>query len=380
MQREAENAENIKAFSNILFKKRRNWVLVVQRHRERRKHKAKMATREMHNTTYKAAGVDIAAGDRAVDLIKNIVRATYTPEVVTGIGGFGGLYSIASLGLKDPVLVSGTDGVGTKLKIAFEMDRHDTVGIDAVAMCVNDVICCGARPLFFLDYLATGRLEPEKAAAIVSGMAAGCKQAGCALIGGEMAEMPGFYADGEYDIAGFCVGAVDRGSIVDGSRIEAGDVLLGLASAGLHSNGFSLVRKVVELAGLDLKARLPELGAALGETLLTPTKIYTREVAALTGGFNVRGIAHITGGGLEGNVSRIIPAGLRLEIDWSAWPRPAVFDVVQQYGHVAEEEMRGVFNLGIGMVVIMPPADAEKALAGAMKSEFGLFRVGGVAG
>jgi phosphoribosylformylglycinamidine cyclo-ligase len=317
--------------------------------------------------------VDIEAGDRAVDLIKKIARTTFTPGVITEIGGFGGLYSIKDLGMEEPVLVSGTDGVGTKLKIAFALDKHDTVGIDAVAMCVNDVLCCGAQPLFFLDYLATGRLEPEKAAAVVSGIAEGCKQAGCALIGGEIAEMPGFYPEGEYDIAGFCVGAVDRKRIIDGSRIHPGDVILALPSSGLHSNGFSLVRKVIELADLDMNTEFPEIGGKLGAVLLSPTRIYSKEIVRLIAGYDVRGIANITGGGLEGNTIRIIPETLGISIDWGAWQRPAVFTMLQNIGGIAEAEIRKVLNLGIGMTIIMPPRDAEKALK---DQQPGLLKIG----
>lgn len=318
-------------------------------------------TNEPEKLTYRDAGVDIDAGDRTVELIRSMTRETYTPGVLTGIGGFGGLFSLSGLDLKDPVLVSGTDGVGTKLKLAFALDIHDTVGIDAVAMCVNDVLCCGASPLFFLDYLATGRLEPGKTALVVRGIADGCKQAGCALIGGEMAEMPGFYADGEYDIAGFCVGAVDRAAIIDGGRIRAGDALLALPSSGVHSNGFSLVRKIIETAGLTLDAPAGE--TTLGRALLTPTRIYARQAQPLIQACDVRGIAHITGGGLEGNITRIIPGGLRLDIDWSAWKRPEIFNTLQNAGNVDESEMRRVFNLGIGMAVIVPPEHVEKATA-----------------
>lgn len=319
---------------------------------------------EKISATYKQAGVDIDAGEKAVDLIRELTRSTFSPRVMTDIGGFGGLFSIKGLGGGDPVLVSGTDGVGTKLKIAFMTGRHDTIGIDAVAMCVNDVICTGAQPLFFLDYLATSRIEPEKVRDIISGMSAGCRQAGCALIGGEMAEMPGFYADGEYDIAGFCVGIVDRGRMIDGSAIQAGDSVIGLPSSGLHSNGFSLARKVfLEIGGFGVDDRPNALGGkTVGETMLEPTLIYAREIAPAVESGAVRGISHITGGGLIGNTVRALPAGRGLDIDWGSWPRPAVFETISRIGNVDEEEMRKVFNLGIGLTLITSPADADSVI------------------
>ncbi len=317
------------------------------------------------SATYRQAGVDIDAGERAVDLIKEITRSTFTPNVLSDIGGFSGLFSLSGLGYRDPVLVSGTDGVGTKLKIAFLTGRHDTVGIDAVAMCANDVICTGARPLFFLDYIAVGQLEPEKVRDVISGIGEGCRQAGAALIGGEMAEMPGFYSDGEYDIAGFCVGIAEREGIIDGSAITAGDVLIGLPSSGVHSNGFSLVRSALfDLRGYSVNDSFDELGGAtLGEALLTPTKIYAREVNALAPDGLVKGISHITGGGLEGNTMRIIPAGLSLDIDWTAWQRLPIFDFIQKSGNIAEEEMRRVFNCGIGMVFATAPDKASEVIS-----------------
>jgi len=320
--------------------------------------------REQKPITYKAAGVNIDAGEHAVELIRESAKSTFSPNVLTGLGGFSGLFSIKNLIGGDPVLVSGTDGVGTKLKLAFMADKHDTVGIDAVAMCVNDVICTGAQPLFFLDYLATGKIEPEKIAEIISGMAEGCRRAGCALIGGEMAEMPGFYADGEYDIAGFSVGLVDRSKIIDGKSIKAGDIILGLPSSGLHSNGFSLVRKIVfDAAGLGIGDAVPECeGKTVGEVLLEPTIIYADIIGALVSKTKIKGIANITGGGLEGNTIRVIPEGLSLKIDWRAWERPAVFDFLKRLGHVEEQEMRRVFNLGIGMVVVVSPEDAGEAI------------------
>ncbi len=319
--------------------------------------------------TYRDAGVNIEAGDRAVDMIRRITQSTFTDNVITDIGGFGGLFSIKDEVGPDPVLVSGTDGVGTKLKVAFMTGRHDTVGIDAVAMCVNDVICTGAKPLFFLDYLATGRLDPETAKDIVSGVAEGCRQAGCSLIGGEMAEMPGFYGDGEYDIAGFCVGIIDRSKIIDGSAIKAGDAIIGIPSSGIHSNGFSLVRKVIfEVKGHDVRDVVEGLGGAtIGEALLTPTQIYAKPINALAAGGIVNGIANITGGGLEANTKRIIPGGLDISIDWSAWTRQPVFDYIAEAGGIEEQEMRKVFNCGIGMVVTASEKDVNevmKVLAG----------------
>jgi len=302
--------------------------------------------------TYRDAGVDIAAGDRAVELMKEKVRATHGPEVLAPLGGFGGLFALDTEKYPDPVLVSGTDGVGTKLKIAFMMDRHDTVGIDVVAMCVNDVLAQGARPLFFLDYLAVGRLSPEVAAAIVGGVAEGCRRAGCALIGGETAEMPGFYAEGEYDLAGFAVGVASRSRLVDGRDLRPGDALVGLPSHGLHSNGYSLARKICfERSGWDIHTYLPALGRTLGEELLTPTRIYVPAVLPLLAGGLVRGMAHITGGGLTGNVPRMLPGGCGAWLDPGSWNEPPVFGVLREAGGVAEDEMRRTFNLGIGLVL-----------------------------
>lgn len=313
--------------------------------------------------TYKDAGVDIAAGNSFVSMIKPLVKATYRPEVMADIGGFGGLFSLNAAKYKNPVLVSGTDGVGTKLKIAFMADRHDTVGIDLVAMCVNDIVVQGAEPLFFLDYLATGKLLPEKAADIVKGIAEGCRQAGCALIGGETAEMPGFYSDGEYDIAGFAVGVVERDEIIDGSRIAVGNRLIGIASSGLHSNGYSLARKLVfERMGLGIDSLLPGTGTTVADALLTPTKIYIRSILNLLKDFNINGIAHITGGGLLENVPRVLPKGCRAAIDTAAWQRPVLFDVLQEAGNVERSEMYRTFNMGIGMVLAVPDSIAEDML------------------
>ena len=314
--------------------------------------------------TYKQSGVDIDAGDALVERIKPLARATRIPEVVADVGGFAGLCRIPS-GLEDPILVSGTDGVGTKLKVAFATGVHDTVGIDLVAMCVNDIITTGARPLFFLDYFATGRLEVSVGEAVIRGIAEGCKQAGCALLGGETAELPGMYADGEYDLAGFAVGVVDRKRILDGKGCRAGDVLIALPSSGLHSNGYSLARRVFEGSmKLGMGDRVEELGKTVGEALLVPTRIYARTVQALLEGedHGVRGLVHVTGGGLPGNLPRIFPEGIGARIELSSWERPAIFRVIQQGGPVEEHEMRRVFNLGVGLVVIVAKEAADRAL------------------
>lgn len=314
--------------------------------------------------TYREAGVDIDAANRAVELMRAAVRRTFRPGVLADIGGFGGLFALPPGKYREPVLVAGTDGVGTKLRVAFLMDRHDTVGIDLVAMCVNDILAQGAEPLFFLDYLAVGRLVPEKVAAIVAGIAAGCREAGCALIGGETAEMPGFYAPDEYDMAGFAVGVVERGRLVDGSAVQAGDVLLGLASSGLHSNGFSLARKCFfELAGYGVDDFLPELGRTVGEELLLPTRIYARPVLEALERFQIRGMAHITGGGLVENIPRMLPPGLTAIVEAGSWPVPPVFRLLREIGGVAEGEMRRTFNMGIGFVVAVPPDQAREAQA-----------------
>ncbi len=313
--------------------------------------------------TYKDAGVDIAAGNNFVNLIKPFVKATSRPEVLADIGGFGGLFSLNAAKYKNPVLVSGTDGVGTKLKIAFLADRHDTVGIDLVAMCVNDIVVQGAEPLFFLDYLATGKLLPEKAADIVKGIAEGCKQAGCALIGGETAEMPGFYADGEYDVAGFAVGVVEREAIIDGSGISVGNRLIGIASSGLHSNGYSLARKLVfDRMGLNIDSELTGTGKGVAEILLTPTRIYVRALLNLIKDFSINGIAHITGGGLLENVPRVLPKGCQADIHLNRWERPVLFDILRSAGNVERDEMYRTFNMGIGMVLAVPDNQAEDVI------------------
>jgi len=313
--------------------------------------------------TYKDAGVDIAAGNSFVSLIKPLVKATYRPEVMADIGGFGGLFSLNTSKYRNPVLVSGTDGVGTKLRLAFLADRHDTVGIDLVAMCVNDIVVQGAEPLFFLDYLATGRLLPEKAAEIVKGIAEGCKQAGCALIGGETAEMPGFYADGEYDIAGFAVGVVERDNIIDGSSIAVGNRLIGIASSGLHSNGYSLARKLVfERLGLVVDAPFPGSSKSVADELLTPTRIYIRSILNLLKDFKINGIAHITGGGLLENVPRVLPKGCKATVYLDRWERPSLFEVLRDAGNVERDEMYRTFNMGIGMVLAVAENEAEDML------------------
>ena len=314
---------------------------------------------------YKNAGVDIEAGYKSVELMKQHIAKTMRPEVLGGIGGFSGAFSMNSFkDMEEPTLVSGTDGVGTKLKLAFIMDKHDTVGIDCVAMCVNDVVCHGARPLFFLDYIATGALVPDVAADIVGGIANGCTQAGCALIGGETAEMPGMYSEGEYDIAGFTVGVVEKSKLIDGSKVRAGDVLVGIASSGVHSNGFSLVRKIVADNCLNLRESYPELSnKQLGEVLLTPTKIYVKQVLEVVRNCDVHGISHITGGGFDENIPRILREGQGLEIDEGSWEILPVFRFLEKYGKVAHREMFNIFNMGIGMVIALDASQAEKAIA-----------------
>ncbi|MCL4531925.1 MAG: phosphoribosylformylglycinamidine cyclo-ligase [Actinobacteria bacterium] len=305
--------------------------------------------------SYKEAGVDIDAGNRAVDLIKEKVRSTFGPQVLTGIGGFGSLFALG--GYKEPVLVASADGVGTKLKIAIAMDRHDTVGVDLVNHCVNDILTCGATPLFFLDYVAMAKLYPEKIAQLVGGLADACRANGCALVGGETAEMPGIYTGDDYDLAGFIVGAVERGQVVDGSRIQAGDLVWGLPSSGLHTNGYSLVRQV--LKGQPLDRYWPELGRTLGDELLQTHHSYLKAVQRLRVEVDIRGMAHITGGGIPGNVSRIIPAGKRAVFHWGAWSVPPIFTTIQQRGTIPTAEMLRVFNMGLGFVFVCPPADTE---------------------
>jgi phosphoribosylformylglycinamidine cyclo-ligase len=311
--------------------------------------------------TYRDAGVDIDEGDRLVELIKPHARATLRPEVLGGIGGFGGLFALDTKKWKEPVLVSGTDGVGTKLKIAFAADRHDTIGQDLVAMCVNDVAVVGAEPLFFLDYFATGRLAAEQAALVVKGIAEGCRLAGCALIGGETAELPGFYAKGEYDLAGFAVGCVERSRIVDGKGVVTGDVVLGVASSGLHSNGYSLARRAL-LDHHPLDWAPPALeGRTVGEALLEPTRIYAKDVLALLEAVPVKAFAHVTGGGLPGNVPRTLPDGVRAVLEERRWPRPPIFDLVEREGDVPRDEMYRTFNMGLGLVAVVAGGDAGRA-------------------
>ena len=316
-----------------------------------------------YSESYKAAGVDITAGYDAVTLIKKHIKRTNTPGALSDIGGFGGLFLPDITGMKEPVLVSGTDGVGTKLKIAFLMDKHDTVGIDCVAMCVNDIICSGAKPLFFLDYIATGKTIPEKIEQIVSGIAEGCVQSGCALVGGETAEMPGFYPESEYDLAGFSVGIVDKSKITDTSKIKEGDVIIALPSSGIHSNGYSLVRKVFDVEKNDIKMYVPELSKTLGEELLTPTKIYVKPVVKACEAGIVKGISHITGGGFYENIPRSLPEGLAAKIEKKAVKVHPIFDLIMKTGNIDERDMFNTYNMGVGMIVITDKNDADKAVS-----------------
>ena len=315
--------------------------------------------------SYKAAGVDVTAGYEAVKLMKPMVESTFTKGVMGTLGGFGGLFRPEFNGMKDPILVSGTDGVGTKLKLAFLMDKHDTVGIDCVAMCVNDIVCGGAAPMFFLDYIACGKNHPARIADIVSGITEGCRQAECALVGGETAEMPGFYPVDEYDLAGFSVGIVDEEKIIDGKKLAAGDVLVGLASSGVHSNGFSLVRKVLDVEHADLKTPRKDLnGKSLGEALLAPTRIYVKAVKALLkAGVDVHAVSHITGGGFYENVPRMLPAGIVAKIEKAAMPVPPVFDLIAKTGKIPERDMYNTFNMGAGLVLAVAAEDASRAVA-----------------
>ena len=317
-----------------------------------------------HSEAYAAAGVDITAGYRAVELMKSHIARTMTAGVASDIGGFGGLFELDTAGMERPVLVSGTDGVGTKLRIAQLMDRHDTIGVDCVAMCVNDIICCGARPLFFLDYIACGRNVPEKIAAIVAGVAEGCVQAGCALVGGETAEHPGMMAEDDYDLAGFSVGVVDKSKIIDNSAMAAGDAVIALPSSGVHSNGFSLVRRVFNVEHADLKSPVEALGGrGLGEALLTPTRIYVKPILALLEQVAVRGISHITGGGFYENIPRSIPDGLCARIERSAVRVLPIFDLLARTGRIPERDMFNTFNMGVGMSVVVPGDQADRAVA-----------------
>ncbi len=310
---------------------------------------------EKKSATYKDAGVDIDAGNRLVDMIKPMVKSTSRPEVLTELGGFGGLFAFHADKYKKPTLVAATDGVGTKLKLAFDTGKHDTVGIDLVAMCVNDIIVQGAEPLFFLDYLATGKLNPEQAAGVVQGIAAGCRQAGCALIGGETAEMPGFYVSNEYDLAGFCVGAVDYEKIIDGANVIAGDTIIGLASTGLHSNGYSLARKIFfDRMGLSVTDKVDGLEQPIGLELLTPTRIYVKTILSLIEDFDIKSISHITGGGLLENIPRCLPQGCIAKIEANSWEKPEIFNIMRQAGNIDKREMYRTFNNGLGMVLVVP--------------------------
>jgi phosphoribosylformylglycinamidine cyclo-ligase len=311
--------------------------------------------------TYASAGVNIEAGNEVVRRIKPHAQRTFTPGVLTGLGGFGALFQHDFSTYAEPIMVSSTDGVGTKLKVAFDLNRHDTVGRDLVAMCVNDLICLGAKPLFFLDYFATGQLSPETAENVVKGIADGCVEAGCALIGGETAELPGFYAAGEYDLAGFTVGVVDKARIIDGSSVQVGDAILGLASSGLHSNGYSLARKVLEPLGYDTFNEA--LGAKVGDALLEPTKIYIKPILSLLEAVEIKAIANITGGGFYENIPRALPEGTRAQISRGSWPMPPLFDLIQERGQVAEREMFTTFNMGVGLVVIVPRDAVDAAIA-----------------
>ncbi|MBQ2903427.1 MAG: phosphoribosylformylglycinamidine cyclo-ligase [Clostridia bacterium] len=313
--------------------------------------------------SYAAAGVDITAGYKAVELMKTHIKRTLTAGAMSDIGGFGGLFELDLTGISKPVLVSGTDGVGTKLKLAFIMDKHDTVGIDCVAMCANDIICCGAKPLLFLDYIACGKNVPEKIAEIVSGIAEGCVQSGASLIGGETAEMPGFYPIDEYDLAGFCVGVVDKDKVLDNTKMTEGDVVIALPSSGVHSNGFSLVRKVFDVDNADIKAPVAELGGkSVGETLLTPTKIYVKPMLALFEEVTVKAVSHITGGGFYENIPRSIPDGFGAKIDKSALRILPIFDLIAKTGNIPERDMFNTFNMGVGMSIVVAKEDAEKAI------------------
>jgi phosphoribosylformylglycinamidine cyclo-ligase len=330
--------------------------------------------------TYKSAGVDIEAGNQFIRLIRPMVRKTFRPEVVTDIGGFGGLFSFNSKKYKQPILISSTDGVGTKLKIAFLTGKHSTVGIDLVAMCVNDIVVMGAEPLFLLDYFATGKLSLRISTQVIKGVAQGCREAGCALIGGETAEMPSFYPEGEYDLAGFTVGVVEKKKVIDGSAIRAGDQLIGLASSGLHSNGYSLARKVLfDHMGLKVSSRVKGLSRSIGQELLVPTRIYVKTIRGLLRKFPIHGIAHITGGGFTDNIPRIIPPGCKAVIDKGTWPIPPIFGVIQRGGNVSESEMFRTFNNGIGMVLAVPAKEVKKMLPALKAMKEKAFWIGEIA-
>ena len=329
--------------------------------------------------TYKDSGVDIDAGNKSVQLIKDSVKATYRPEVLGDLGGFGGLFALTAGKYKEPVLVSGTDGVGTKLRLAFMLDKHDTVGQDAVAMCVNDILVQGAEPLFFLDYLAVGKLDPEQVADVVKGVANACKESGCALIGGETAEMSGFYPVGEYDIAGFAVGVVEKSKLITSEKVQEGDVVLGLPSSGVHSNGYSLVRKICfDRKGFKGDEYIEELGKTIGEELLTPTRLYPKACLPLIENFDIHGMVHITVGGSYENIPRALPEDMAVEIDSSAWKMPAIFKLLQQWGNVDWKEMYRTFNMGIGMIIIASADEAEKIKAHLASAEETVYEIGRV--
>ena len=329
---------------------------------------------------YKTAGVDIEAGYQSVELMKSHVKETMRPEVLGGLGGFSGAFSLAKIKeMDDPVLLSGTDGVGTKIKLAFLMDKHDTVGIDCVAMCINDVVCAGGEPLFFLDYIACGKNYPEKIAAIVGGVAEGCKQAGAALVGGETAEHPGLMPEDEYDLAGFAVGVVDRKDLITGENIRPGDALIGIASSGVHSNGFSLVRKVFEMTKESLDTYYDELGATLGETLLTPTRIYVKALGSVRdAGVVIKGCSHITGGGFYENIPRMLPEGVTAVVNKGSYPVPPIFTLLQKTGNLEEKMMYNTYNMGIGMVLAVDAADADKTLAALKEAGEAAYVIGKV--
>lgn len=329
--------------------------------------------------TYADSGVDIDAGNRAVELMKDSVRASYRPEVIGDLGGFGGLFALDTRKYKEPVLVSGTDGVGTKLKLAFMADKHDTIGQDAVAMCVNDILVQGAEPLFFLDYIAVDKVDAEKVAGIVQGVARACKESGCALIGGETAEMAGFYAKGEYDIAGFCVGVAEKSKMITGAKVKAGDVLIGLPSSGVHSNGFSLVRKICfEAMGYTMDTYIPEFNCTLGEKLLTPTRLYPKTCLPLIEKFDLHAMVHITGGGFYDNIPRVLPEDCDAEVDAGAWEMPVVFKKLKEWGNVPWREMYRTFNMGIGMVLVVAPEDEEAVEAALRQAQEEFFLLGKV--
>ena len=329
--------------------------------------------------SYKEAGVDISLANQIVEKIKPLIDKTSIPGVLGGIGGFGGLFSLAEQKYKEPVLVSGTDGVGTKLKVAFALNKHDTIGIDLVAMSVNDIITCGAKPLFFLDYISIGKLSEKVVVELVKGVTDGCKMADCALLGGETAEMPGFYSEGEYDLAGFAVGVVEKSQIIDGKKIKEGDAVIGIASNGLHSNGFSLVRKVLfESKKYKINDKIPSLEKSLGEELLKPTSIYVSPVLHLLEKYKILGIAHITGGGIVENIPRILPEGVSVRIDQEGWPKPSIFSFLQEEGEIFDEEMYRIFNMGIGMVLIVSQNDASKVINELKMTRYDSYIIGKV--